>query len=543
MIGFLLLLLVFLFSVAPSIHWLDATEFVIAPWVFGIEHPPGQVPQVFWGAFFQLMPWGDPGFRVSLGSAVATALSAYVVYSWVLKEVETFSSQAKKEARLLLQGMAGAIALTSLLALQAMRPEVYALVTLLTLTSIALSRCKEDCRFIYLSYLAFGFALTLHPMVALVAIPFLAKPKRFASMLWAGMGGLVLIYLPLRSVQNPSWDFGTPARWERFIWFLRGDLYKAYHEVGASTVAGNAQGLGEMILGGVPWLVLGLALIGTVVLIRRSQELGFRYLLATAFGLFPLLFMANFWPENPDAMGYLGPVVWLLLLPLGFLVISACNRWALNRVVRLGLMAMVGFWVLFALMVHFQDGTLSRDWSAHAHARRLMEEPRAGDEVRIASFSTFGFLKYGQSVEGLRPDLELIYRGLPKKEPSDSWSALEPRGLTWELAIWRDAEGRYTLRSKDRGLLDQLQPTGWFYRERSVSFDGWQRELKVRTKAVLRDLSPVASFGKEPLILNHLLHILFARMRSGSSVGAELEKDFHELYPRVVGFELLDLQP
>ena len=72
-----LVLLGYLVSLAPTVTFWDAGEFIAASRILGIPHPPGTPLFVMLGHVWgTIVPFGDYAFRLNLMSAFFSALAA-----------------------------------------------------------------------------------------------------------------------------------------------------------------------------------------------------------------------------------------------------------------------------------------------------------------------------------------------------------------------------------------------------------------------------------------------------------------------------------
>lgn len=67
---FVVVMTVYLFTLAPTITNEDGPEFVTAVYVIGIPHPPGFPLYLLLGKLFSFIPFGSLAWRVNLMSAV-----------------------------------------------------------------------------------------------------------------------------------------------------------------------------------------------------------------------------------------------------------------------------------------------------------------------------------------------------------------------------------------------------------------------------------------------------------------------------------------
>ena len=73
---FCLTLGMYVHTMAPTVSFWDCGEFISCSYILGVPHPPGAPLYVLLGRLFTLVPWGRIAQRVTLMSALSSALAA-----------------------------------------------------------------------------------------------------------------------------------------------------------------------------------------------------------------------------------------------------------------------------------------------------------------------------------------------------------------------------------------------------------------------------------------------------------------------------------
>lgn len=229
----LVLLVVYVATLAPSVTYWDAGEFLAAMRTLGIPHPPGTplyilIGNVWARAFGSVLGFA---YAVNLLSAVSTAMACGIVAH--LMERWTADS---------LEAAAGGIlaGLMSSVWLNANETEVYAsslLVSTLLLLVADRARITREARwYILLAYLCgLGWSLQLSALVAAPAAFYLAfghgdtKSRRkrgiggVSFLTIAGMiavvaiGASAVLFMLVRAKHDPAINQGNPATWQAFL--------------------------------------------------------------------------------------------------------------------------------------------------------------------------------------------------------------------------------------------------------------------------------------------------------------------------------------
>src|SRR5215208_4811138 len=284
---FVLVLILYLGTLAPTVLYLkgpkllDAVMLQMQVSVLGITHPTGYPTYLMLTHLFTYLPFGDPAYRVNLGSAVYAALAVIVVYRAGLLLSKRIVAAA-----------AGALAfgLGAALWSQAVIAEVYTLNALLvSVTIVVLLLWRERHRDSHLLLSAFlvGLCLTNHltsgllvpASILLVALVDRRKLKDVRLVL-KGAGLFLLglapyLYLPIRSAMGPPMDANNPDNFERF-WYVvsGGNLTGSFFSFGPSELPGRMLFYWEHLLENMPFFVVMVALTGAVVVLLKDRTSG-----------------------------------------------------------------------------------------------------------------------------------------------------------------------------------------------------------------------------------------------------------------------------
>lgn len=308
-------------------YWIDGGEFVATAFGLGVSHPPGHPLAGLYGKAFTLLPLGSIAARVAWGQALAAGAAAGFVYAAIERTLVAVGTRRAVTTALALAGTwLGALAYGSWV--QAVRPEVYALETLLL--CIALERVVSiEARMtgeragtaaaLGTAGLALGLGLTNHHYAAVLVTPAIAwtalraASARGARVLApaAALGVLALgtyAYLPLRGLADAPGAVvaKTPAE---VAWTAAALMYS--RERGLASPVPLGERFGEMLVVLVEQFhgvfVLA-ALCGLYALVRvpRTRGLGVAWGLVALVGI---VVRAGHDPVrgNPDALGYIGP--------------------------------------------------------------------------------------------------------------------------------------------------------------------------------------------------------------------------------------------
>ena len=403
----------------PSVYWLDSSELAAAGFELGLLHAPGHPLAVLLSKGFQMLPLGDIALRAGLAQVFCGAGAAALVTAIGARLASKLCSHALA-SDLLGVTVGLAYGATYAAAFQAVRPEVYALSSLLTLATIdACLRYADDADPTHLQRagLWFGLGLTNHHYLTLVgAVPpalVLLWPRRGHPGLAKGLllGALataaaltLYFYLPLRSAHDPIVRWGHPLDLRSFFWVVSAQSFQKS--------AGTQHGSDLPLLIGAALDQLGpiaslIGLGGLYVALRKLPRVGLTLLFAVLGPLAARWFLA-FDSGNPDAFAYLGTGIAALALcavPLCAELLEAAPR---------TLRPVGGATILLVVCVRagltLPGSSLAAFEDTRATFAPLLDGVSPGAVVVPSYFQTTFSLSYLRVVEGARPDLHFLPR-------------------------------------------------------------------------------------------------------------------------------------
>jgi hypothetical protein len=319
---FALVFVLYLKTLAPTVLYLrdpellDAVMLQMQVSVLGIAHPTGYPTYLMVTHLFTYLPFGDPAYRVNLGSAFYAALAVVAVYAAGLLL-----------GRRIVAAATGALVfgLGTALWSQAVIAEVYTLNALLVSVAIVvllLWREHRKDRYLLLWAFLVGLCLTNHLTSGLLlpaGLLFVALVdwRRLVDfrLVLSGAGLFVLglvpyLYLPVRAAMDPPMEANNPSDFGRF-WYVvsGGNLTGSFFSFGPLEMPARMAFYWEHLLGNMPFLVVMVALPGAAVLLLRDRPAG----IFLGFLFFGWLFHAAL-NDIPDVDLYFIPTYLVLSL-------------------------------------------------------------------------------------------------------------------------------------------------------------------------------------------------------------------------------------
>ena len=463
---FVIPFLVYLHTLAPTIHGiaptdrptiysLDSAELVTGAYSLGIVHAPGYPLYLLIGKVFSYLPVRDVAYRLNLMSAFFAALTIAVLYRLVLKLTHH---------ALISFATATSLAFSYSFWTASLVAEVYTLhaffMVLVLYTSLNWAETREH-KYLYRLALVYGLSFGNHTSTSLMALGLgyfllatdhrqILKPRvLFGMMLAFASGWLVYLYLPLRYLVQPAFNYAG-----------RYDANGVFHSVDLTTLRGlwwmvsgqqfralmfsyrGPEILRELRNHGY-WLwsnFLAVGIIpgtwGSLTLFTRRRRLGVSLLLIYAANL---AFFATYRILDTESMYIPTYVIWTIWMGAGcHRLLEEISAWENKRgpggtgdqtggqMLRTHLdkkrelVYSIKSWSnvlqkifllipLTALIVNYRYCDLSDNWGAKEQANAVLAqvEPNA---IVVGQSITASTLNYMQIVEGRRLDVQVINR-------------------------------------------------------------------------------------------------------------------------------------
>ena len=308
---FVVALLLYTWTLAPTVTLVDSGELILAAWGTGVAHPPGFPLWVMLAHLASLLPFGNVAVRINFSSALFAALACAMVTLVVAELIITGSSLAAlkrttKAAQrrtkdedlsggrfLTFAAVAGLLmAFSRTLWSYATITEVYALNALLIVAVFFLmvgwrrriletqttkgEQVMIHDRWLYAAALIFGLAMGVHHVTVGLTLPavavlvyrtqglkfFTSRRLLYAALISIGALIAVYAYLPFAASRSPVMNWGNPRSLQEIWWHITGRQYRVFLVfspaiMGAQFIEFCRMALREF---GFPWLPLTLLL-------------------------------------------------------------------------------------------------------------------------------------------------------------------------------------------------------------------------------------------------------------------------------------------
>lgn len=464
LILFLTTLTLFISTLSPDILPADNGEFQYTGTLLGVAHPPGFPLYTLLSWLITKLPLAmTPAYKINLLSAFTSAATVVVVYlavSRTLRGVPRLLAVGKGAPRI--AGFAAALTLATSTTFwaQATTANIRSLTALFSaLAFYVLLRHQEEKRsiingplpmvndkWLWWWALTVGLGLTHHLSLAFISgvmglyllwvdFDLLKQPKRWLRpLLFFLLGFLPWFYLLWRGAAGAIGAPDDLTTWRGFFNHalglgFRGDVF----------YLDSWQALWQrlQVMGNVltfqfhPFSLVGMT-VGFLLLLWRNRQLAF--LLGGSFFLHTFI-TATY--RAPQTVEYMLPAYVPLVMMLGYGVFQVSSfefRVHAPRTTHHALSFMpyasrilLGL-IFLAAALQFVSLLPSYQWLAHVTDTRDTVQPwldnAPPDAVLLAEWHWFTPLRYLQAVEGVRPDVQVVYV-VPTAEPyNETWARL-----------------------------------------------------------------------------------------------------------------------
>ena len=421
-LAFLLPLLVYLYTLCPTVPAGDGGELICAAHDLGIAHPTGYPLFCLLGRLFTLLlPLGSVALRLNLMSAVFAALTTLMTFFLAREMIPPPGHEDTASGSLTALMTALILAFSRTFWAQAIQTEVYALHAFLVAAALLILvvwRRSGDGRLIYLGAFLFGLSLTNHTSAVIVGGPFLfvlvrhrvqARPGKILPgfLLFFVLGISLYLYLPWRSALEPPNDWGDPETLNRLWNHLTARLYHRHFVLATpAAVTRNLSTYIRLLTGQFGPQLFLLGLPGAIWLAMKRRTLFFLLLVTWAMNV---LLATSYDITDIEAYYLPSAIVWALWIGLSV-------SWALAQVMpRMGragsrLLSIIAVAVLAGvpLAVNVSQVSQRGETIARDYGRNILDsvEPQA----ILLSFSDSELIPilYLHQVESNRPDISML---------------------------------------------------------------------------------------------------------------------------------------
>jgi tetratricopeptide (TPR) repeat protein len=426
---FVLAFFVYLAGISPTIYWRDSSELVTVVDGLGISHPAGSPTYSLVANLLTFLPVGSIAFRVNLFSALMGALAVSLLFVLLYSILE----QSRLWMRLVAAASGACFLMVSYSFWRfAEVAEVYTLQNVIILTLLGILMSARRMRLLaepiaphryYIFAFLYGLSAGIHATMAVFAPAFLVlmwgssprmlRPRQLAFLAFFFLFGFAgYLYLPIRSVTNPAFDWGDPQTWRQFLIHLLDQKDSNSHMYFPwAKLPYQMQSYGQNLLTEFSLLGVLLGVIGCVRAFTLDKLLGGTLLLVYLgnVGFFIRIWTAafGFMPSFVIFAAWIGLGVHTCLAGLARLYTHHSIRLP-QRLVQACFVGSVVVVLGISFVRHGAATDQSENYSAEQYGRQLLKQLPA-NAIVLSEYAWFP-LQYLQHVEQRRADVTVILR-------------------------------------------------------------------------------------------------------------------------------------
>jgi tetratricopeptide (TPR) repeat protein len=462
---FFVALLLYSWTLAPTVTLTDSGELIVVARGLGIAHPPGVPLWIILAHLASLVPLGNIAQRINFSSALFAALACAMLTLVVAELIITASYLAtakrrkrgteKTEELGVTHLMVAAPALGAGLLMAFSRAlwsyatitEVYALNALLIVsiffmmlrwrrrivqhrmhisTASNVFQVTRHDALLYSAALIFGLALGVHHVTVALTLPAIAvivfrtqgvsffTSRRLVYAALISIGALVAVYayLPLAASRSPVINWGHPRSLQEIWWHLTGRQYQVYFSFKPEIMGEQFAEFCRMTMRefGFPWIPLSLVLAfaGFADAFKRDRTT-FWFLLTIVVA--DLAYALSYEiAEDKDA--YYLPTFISIAIAAGFGI-----RWLVQRAVSKSLLGVKPSLAAAIAVLVVCTTALTANWPfnnrrqyfiAHDYVDNLLKAIAPNGLLLTLDWQVVAPMFYAQEIEQLRPDVKVV---------------------------------------------------------------------------------------------------------------------------------------
>jgi len=438
---FVILMLLYIFTLSPTVNFNDSGELITAAHTFGIAHPTGYPFYTTAGRLAALVFPGSPAYRINLLSAVFAALTGAFIALTVLlvnRRLRFYSGTLNNIFSL----SAGLIAGCSQTLWQhATNAEVYSitsffysaiiLILFLWLTASRENQSTEQKIFLIGAYCV-GLAFTNH-MSAMHIFPaviiMLAVERKWlqykpivlaAGVIAAFIAVTWYLALPIRARLSPFMNWGDPHSFHNFLMHISGKQYQIWmFSLSPGEITQNFKYFAALLWNQYSPIVHISAAAGLIVLLRRNYK--FAVILLTIC-VSNIAYSVNY--SIPDIDAYFLPT-FLIVYILSAVGLASLSVWIPRKIwnsLRIpGQIKSVLPVILIAIaLLHTVSGNVHKtsmrnNRQAEIMAKDLFKSVEPDALVLLKRWDLYTIMLYFRKNEQHRPDVLLIDQRLLRR--------------------------------------------------------------------------------------------------------------------------------
>ncbi len=422
---------IYLFTLSPTISWIDSGELSVVCYTLGIAHPTGYPLYTLIGRVFSLIPIGTVVLRFNLLSSLFISFSSLILFFLFLNIFELLFSEVKRNLRYFLSLISALIfSFTPTLWSQATSNEVYALNFILTSLLLyllvlqikhkAADKLNTKEKLSYLFFFLYGLSFGNHLSILLLLPGFLfllfviyqralLQSKRILLYLLFFLVGIsIYIYLPIRSSSGPILNWGAPSSLSNFLRHVTGWQYRVWmFSESSQALWKNLENYLRLFYAQFPFYLLPWIILGFVISLKKNWKLFLSLLLIFIFTVF---YGLNY--EIQDIDPYFLPSFLVASIWLGcgitFILGSVYKEVRKLSSVRLPLLIVLAILPILNLLLNYSRQDQSKSYFAYDYAENILRSAQKDPIILTKIWDHYSPWLYLRFIENKRPDVRLM---------------------------------------------------------------------------------------------------------------------------------------
>lgn len=431
--------LIYLSSICPTIYWRDSPEFVDVAYTLGISHPAGSPAYSTISKLFTFLPFSSISFKINLVS-LFFALSAIVFIGKVIQILLYlhYPSIKKVEANLIIMLSSLFLTIMPSFWLKAIVAEVYtmnAFFLVLILYFFLKWSIENDFRYVLLAAFLYGLSSGVHAGVVLFLPGFLLffllvqlnqrhctpkENKEFINKsflksftlisLFFLLGFSIYLYLPVRSITNPEFDWGNPEILSNFYSHIsdKKDASLHFRNIAyISSLLKDSSAFVKMIVEEITSIGLLLFILGMTIHLIKDRR-GFVLLFLTSL-INTLFYLASTFAVYKNGILFIPSFIIFIIWIANGIYFIRNTKTQLFPGVNLGKLSIpvILIFVFFHLLMNYQKVDKSNYYLTENIVKEMYID--INPNSILFSYPLWFSYRYMQDVKNLRPDLIIIH--------------------------------------------------------------------------------------------------------------------------------------
>ena len=425
--------LVYFFTQAPTVSYIDSGELAVTCYTLGIAHPTGYPLYTQLGRIFCLFPIKDIIFRLNFLSCVIVSFSSLFLFLTLIILGELILKK-EKEGLVTWGSFVGALifAFTPTLWSQATSNEVYGLNIFFCSLIIFLIlkwhyHPKKNPKLLYLFVFLYGLSFGNHMSMVLLspALIFIIlktegrsifEKKKIITFAFLFLFGIsIYLYLLIRSSQNPIFNWGNPKSFNSFFRHVSGWQYQVWmFSSSPDQLLKNFSNYLKILHSQFPFYILPLTLWGAFKFIKREKMLSVFLLLIL---ILDVLYGINY--SIPDIDPYFlksflvisiftGIGVFSFFDLLKNLSTSSKQNLAFKRILFKAIIILFALIPLIFCVKNFYYQNQKENYFAYDYTKNILRSVKKDAIILTNVWDHYSPWLYLRFVENLRPDIKFI---------------------------------------------------------------------------------------------------------------------------------------